>query len=69
MTLPGRTGFEPDDESDHAVLHGDATRLANRSAERDAMIAELKRATGRSWVRMVAFIWPTNCLSLTRRRR
>ena len=37
---------ELDDELDHAALHGDARRLAKRSAERDALIAELKRATG-----------------------
>jgi len=28
------------------VVHGDAERQAKRSAERDALIAELKRATG-----------------------
>jgi hypothetical protein len=37
---------ELDDKLDHAALHSDATRLAKRSAERDALIAELKRATG-----------------------
>ena len=37
---------ELDDELDHAALHRDAKRLAKRSAERDALIAELKRATG-----------------------
>lgn len=37
---------ELDDELDHAVVHGDAKRQAKRSAERDALIAELKRATG-----------------------
>jgi hypothetical protein len=35
-----------DDELDDAVVHGDAEREAKRSAERDALIAELKRATG-----------------------
>ncbi len=37
---------ELDDELDDAVVHGDANRQAKRSAERDALIAELKRATG-----------------------
>jgi len=37
---------ELDDELDHAALHRDAERLATRTAERDALIAELKRATG-----------------------
>ena len=37
---------ELDDELDHAALHRDAKRLAERSAERNALIAELKRATG-----------------------
>jgi tetratricopeptide (TPR) repeat protein len=37
---------ELDDELDRAALHRDAKRLAKRSAERDALIAELKRATG-----------------------
>ena len=37
---------ELDDELDHAALHPDAEKLAKRSAERDALIAELKRATG-----------------------
>ena len=37
---------ELDDELDRAAFHGDARRLAQRSAERDALIAELKRATG-----------------------
>lgn len=37
---------ELDDELDHAAIQRDAERLAQRSAERDALIAELKRATG-----------------------
>jgi predicted ATPase len=37
---------ELDDELDDAMVHGDAKREAKRSAERDALIAELKRATG-----------------------
>jgi tetratricopeptide (TPR) repeat protein len=37
---------ELDDEIDHAAVHGDVARQAERSAERDALIAELKRATG-----------------------
>jgi predicted ATPase len=37
---------ELDDELDDAVVHRDAKRQAKRSAERDALIAELKRATG-----------------------
>ena len=37
---------ELDDELDDAVVHGDANRQAKSSAERDALIAELKRATG-----------------------
>ena len=37
---------ELDDELDHAALHRDAKRLEQRTAERDALIAELKRATG-----------------------
>jgi hypothetical protein len=37
---------ELDDELDDAAVHGDAIRQAERSAERDALIAELKRATG-----------------------
>ena len=37
---------ELDDELDDAAVHGDAERQAERSAERDALIAELKRATG-----------------------
>jgi hypothetical protein len=37
---------ELDDALDDAAVHGDASRLARRSAERDALIAELKRATG-----------------------
>jgi len=37
---------ELDDELDDAVVHGDAKWEAKRSAERDALIAELKRATG-----------------------
>src|SRR3954452_7478967 len=37
---------ELDDELDDAAVHGDAKRQAKRSAERDALIAELKRATG-----------------------
>jgi hypothetical protein len=37
---------ELDDEIDAAALRGDDARLAERSAERDALIAELKRATG-----------------------
>jgi len=37
---------ELDDELDAAAIHGDAARQAERSAERDALIAELKRATG-----------------------
>jgi predicted ATPase len=37
---------ELDDELDDAAIHGDTKRQAKRSAERDALIAELKRATG-----------------------
>ncbi len=37
---------ELDDELDDAAVRGDAERQAQRSAERDALIAELKRATG-----------------------
>ncbi len=37
---------ELDDDLDDAVVHGDVERQAKRSAERDALIAELKRATG-----------------------
>jgi len=37
---------ELDDELDAAGLNGDDARLAERGAERDALIAELKRATG-----------------------
>ncbi len=37
---------ELDEELDDAVVRGDAERQAQRSAERDALIAELKRATG-----------------------
>jgi hypothetical protein len=37
---------ELDDQLEDAVIHGDAKRQAKRSAERDALIAELKRATG-----------------------
>ncbi len=37
---------ELDDDLDDAVVHGDAGKRAKRSAERDALIAELKRATG-----------------------
>jgi len=37
---------ELDDDLDDAVVHGDAERQAKRYAERDALIAELKRATG-----------------------
>jgi predicted ATPase len=37
---------ELDDELDDATVRGDATRTARCSAERDALIAELKRATG-----------------------
>jgi predicted ATPase len=37
---------ELDDELDEAALKGDTAREAERSAERDALIAELKRATG-----------------------
>jgi predicted ATPase len=37
---------ELDDELDVAAMRGDATRQAERGAERDALIAELKRATG-----------------------
>ena len=37
---------ELDDALDDAAVHGDAKRQAQRSAERDALIAELKRATG-----------------------
>jgi hypothetical protein len=33
-------------ELDDAAVHRDADRLAKRSAERDALITELKRATG-----------------------
>jgi predicted ATPase len=38
---------ELDDELDAAAIRGDVARQADRSAERDALIAELKRATGR----------------------
>ena len=37
---------ELDDELDAAALRGDRKRQAERTAERDALIAELKRATG-----------------------
>jgi predicted ATPase len=37
---------ELDDELDHAVIHADASRQAKANSERDALIAELKRATG-----------------------
>jgi predicted ATPase len=37
---------ELDDELDAAALRGDRKRQAERSAEREALIAELKRATG-----------------------
>ena len=37
---------ELDDELDAAAVHGDSAGQAQRSAERDALIAELKRATG-----------------------
>ena len=37
---------ELDDELDAAAVRGDIKRQAERSAERDALIAELKRATG-----------------------
>jgi len=37
---------ELDDDLDDAAVHGDAARQAKRTAERDALIAELKRATG-----------------------
>ena len=37
---------ELDDALDDAAVRGDASSLARRSAERDALIAELKRATG-----------------------
>jgi hypothetical protein len=37
---------ELDDELDDAAIHGDTVRQAKRTAERDALIAELKRATG-----------------------
>ncbi|HSM67710.1 MAG TPA: hypothetical protein VK860_15500, partial [Ilumatobacteraceae bacterium] len=37
---------ELDDELDAAAIRGDTERHAERSAERDALIAELKRATG-----------------------
>ena len=37
---------ELDDELDAAAMRGDADRLEERSRERDALIAELKRATG-----------------------
>jgi hypothetical protein len=37
---------ELDDALDDAALRGDAANQAERSAERDALIAELKRATG-----------------------
>lgn len=37
---------ELDDDLDDAAVHGDAGRQEKRSAERDALIAELKRATG-----------------------
>jgi predicted ATPase len=37
---------ELDDDLDDAVVRGDADRQAKRSAERDALIGELKRATG-----------------------
>jgi hypothetical protein len=35
-----------DDELDAAAMRGDVARQVERSAERDALIAELKRATG-----------------------
>jgi hypothetical protein len=37
---------ELDDELDAAAIRGDSKREAERGAERDALIAELKRATG-----------------------
>jgi predicted ATPase len=37
---------ELDDELDRAVVHGETARFARCTAERDALIAELKRATG-----------------------
>jgi predicted ATPase len=37
---------ELDDDLDDAVVHGDAEKQAKRCAEREALIAELKRATG-----------------------
>ena len=37
---------ELDDDLDHAGLHRDARKLAKLTAEREALIAELKRATG-----------------------
>jgi hypothetical protein len=37
---------ELDDDLDHAGLHCDARKLAKLTAEREALIAELKRATG-----------------------
>ena len=37
---------ELDDALDEATIHGDAKKQAERSAERDALITELKRATG-----------------------
>lgn len=37
---------ELDDELDAAAVRGDTQRQADRNAERDALIAELKRATG-----------------------
>ena len=37
---------ELDDEIDAAAMRGDTKRPAQRTAERDALIAELKRATG-----------------------
>ena len=37
---------ELDDELDAAALRGDRKRQAERTAEREALIAELKRATG-----------------------
>jgi hypothetical protein len=50
VTGPGGVGktrlAELDDELDDAAVHRDADRLAQRSAEPDALIAELKRATG-----------------------
>jgi len=39
-------GVIGDDELDAAALRGDSKRQAEGSVERDALIAELKRATG-----------------------